>query len=94
MKLINQIVRLLRSGAVTIEHRAIKEYGLCYNEQRIVIRRWLCERNKVKTLIHECLHCLYPELSEESVRMLEKDVYDNLTTKQYGILVFFLEDSE
>jgi len=26
--------------------------------------------------------------------MLEKDVYDNLTTKQYGILVFFLEDSE
>jgi len=26
--------------------------------------------------------------------MLERDVYDNLTTKQYGILVFFLEDSE
>lgn len=93
MKLIKQVLRLLKQG-VTIEHRLIKDYGLCYHFERIVIRATLSEKNKVRTLIHECLHWLYPELSERSVRALEDDLFNKLTRHEYDLLVLYLEDSE
>lgn len=93
MTLIKQILRRLKKGVV-IEHRLMRDYGLCYFDEKIVIRATLSERNKVKTLIHECVHWLYPELSEKAVRVIEKDLYEKLSDKEYGQLVFYLEDSE
>ena len=94
MKLISQILRLLKSGKVKIEHRLIRDYGYCYINERIIIRATLCESNKVRTLIHECVHWLYPELNEKTVLEIESDLFESLSVKEYGKLVFFLEVSE
>ena len=38
--------------------------------------------NVGRTYIHECLHYLFPELSETEVWKLEREVWNSLTPKQ------------
>ena len=89
--MITRILRLLKRG-VPIEQRHIKCWGLCYFDELIVIRVTLCEKSKVTTLIHECIHWLEPDIPESGVRHIEREVFNSLTDKQYGLLVFYLEE--
>jgi len=65
-------------------------YGSCYptdSDTAIQInltRHWRCD--PIRTYAHECIHILYPTLSERNVRKVEKYVWDNLTSKEQFLL--------
>lgn len=64
-------------------------YGLVWTGSRrpIVINISLHERRlPSRTYLHECLHILYPDMSERNIRALEDSVWRTLTTKQRFLL--------
>jgi len=87
-----QMCTLLASKKVTVVLRSMKCWGLCdYKKNRLSIRESLGERNKVRTLVHECAHYLYPELTEKTILCIERDVYRSLTGDEYSTLLRFLK---
>ena len=89
--MIRQVLKLLKSGRVAIVHDSIEEWGLCdWDEKTLYIRKSLSERNKVTTIIHECIHYLYPNFEEETVLCIERDVFKHLTDEEYNTLRFYI----
>ena len=87
MSIIERIMRIRRP--VVFRHES-GLYGSCYPETKkspIVINLCL-HKNKdcISTYIHECVHVLYPRLSETNVRRVEKYVWEHLTAKQKFLL--------
>ena len=91
--MLKAIVALLSSRKVMVLLEKIDEWGLCYYEDHtLVIRESLSKDNQVRTLIHECTHYLYPELSEKSVLSIERDLYKILDVDTRKFLLIFLEE--
>jgi hypothetical protein len=65
-------------------------YGSCYptvHRTPIVINlehHWRCD--PLSTYIHECIHIIFPKLSERNVRKVERYVWGNITPKEQFFL--------
>lgn len=96
MKHIDKIVNLLNSNKVLVRLKHLKGlWGLCvYEDDELHINKRLCTASQVTTLIHECLHYLYPKNSEERTLELEKEVYNSLTFDETNFLRDFLRERE
>lgn len=89
--MLSRILRLLASGRVHVLQENIVEWGLCeYETRSLVIRASLSRRNKAKTLIHECVHYLHPEFSEDTVLCIERDIWKQINLGDYRQLLFYL----
>ncbi len=86
MTILERIMRVRKAVVFRYED---KLYGSCYPQTRcpIVINlnlHW--RRDPVRTYIHECLHLLYPTLSERNIRKVEQYVWVKLTSKEQFLL--------
>lgn len=53
----------------------------------IIINLSLHERQlPSRTYLHECLHVIFPEMSESNIRALERITWNTMTTKQRFLL--------
>lgn len=78
------IFRILDTRFVGVRFERIREWGLCFfSEREVVIRASLCERNQIRTLIHEHIHYLRPRWGEASVVEKEDIVYRSLSEEEY-----------
>jgi len=95
VQLIRKCIALLRSG-VPIEQGRIDVWGQCYFDERIVINIDLSDEDKVRTLLHECIHWLHPRWPEVVVLSMEKHAFAYLEhmDKEFGIFLFFLDTSD
>ena len=94
--MIKQILALLDRNKVTVIICPLSQknrlWGLCdYEDKELFIHIRLCERNKVRALIHECVHFLYKSFSEATVLRIEDDVYKNLTASEYERLCAYIK---
>ena len=96
MKDIDKIIKLLNSNKVEVKLKYLKGvWGLCvYEDDELHINKRLCTNSQVTTLIHECLHYLYEENSEEKTLELEAHVYSTLTFDETNFLRDFLRSIE
>jgi hypothetical protein len=96
MKDITKIIKLLNSNKVEVKLKYLKGlWGLCvYEDDELWINKRLCTPSQVTTLIHECLHYLYEENSEERTLELEAEVYKALTFDENNFLRDFLRSKE
>ena len=86
--MIRSILALLRSGRVTVCYCHIPEWGLCdWSEREITIRARLSRKNKVRTLIHECIHYLHPSFGEDTVLLIERDIFNGLSQADFSAVV-------
>lgn len=75
-----RVRRLLEGYRVAVLLGPCKDWGQCnYEEHTLIVRKSLSPQNKVTTLIHEAIHYLEPEFSEEQVLRLEEEVVRSLT---------------
>ena len=86
--MIKQILKLLEGKRVVITVCSLDKrahfWGLCdYVDRELFVSKRLCERNRIRTLIHESVHFLYPQFSEVTVLAIENDVYTHLTQDEY-----------
>lgn len=58
-------------------------YHFDYGPATIYIRKSLSTKNKITTLIHECLHHIYFNHHENWIRKQEKEIFGSLTEKEY-----------
>ncbi len=95
MTTFERIMRIRRAVVFRFEQDI---FGSCYPElvgKPIVINLSRHERNDpVRTYIHECLHILYPNLSEKEIRGMESKVWKSLTSKQRFFLARKLYNRE
>ncbi len=59
---------------------------------RIVIRRDLTLKERAITLLHEIVHEVYPEWTEEDVEHCAQYTYENLSEEDRGIVNFLATD--
>lgn len=81
--------RVMRLRKAVVFHREAGYYGLCWTKSRrpILINLSLhARRLPERTYWHECIHLLYPEMSERDVRGLEEMTWQALTAKQRFLL--------
>lgn len=86
---VRKILRLLSSGRIKLElHRLVPGlWGLYdFSDRTISIRKSLCEKSKIRTLVHECLHAINPTRHENWVRARENEVVASLTASEYKTL--------
>lgn len=87
MRLFERIMKVRRA---VVFRWAEGLYGSCYPTARdtpIEInleRHWRCD--PLRTYIHECIHIIYPALSERNVRKVESYVWEHLTTREQFLL--------
>lgn len=95
MKPARRIIRLLKSGRVTIKKRRRLDdglWGLCDRAYCILfIYRRLCEKTQVRVLIHESLHFLNPSEKEAWVRNQEEIVFNGLLPEEFSELIQILK---
>lgn len=96
MKNISKVIRLLNSNKVEVKLKYLKGvWGWCvYEEDELWINKRLCTPSQVTTLIHECLHYIYPEKTEEEILELESETYKALTFDETNFLRDFLRSKE
>lgn len=71
---------MLRSPSVTVDVCTLDEWGLCdYEDKTLFVRKTLSENNRIRTLIHEGVHYLNPSFKEDTVLLIERDLYQSLT---------------
>lgn len=81
--------RLMGIHRAVVFRRKSGFYGEVYTNSRnpIVINIGLHERRlPSRTYLHECLHILYPDMSERNIRALEEMTWDTMTAKQRFLL--------
>lgn len=89
--MMKRILTLLRSGRLTIVQQHMEHWGECdWDEHLLVIKKTLSRRNKAKTLIHECVHYLHPSFAEDTVLLIERDLWKHITIPEYHALLFHL----
>lgn len=93
MKHSSKIVRLLKKKRVNVTIASLTGnlWGLCdFEDRELFIKKSLSEKNKVKTLIHECLHFLYPKKRELWVLRIENEVFRALLKTEYEYLLNYI----
>ena len=82
-----RVYRLLNSERVLIIFKKIRKKAGETDYQTI----WLNHHDDIlSTLIHECLHVLYPTWSETKVLQYEKQIFNKLTPRQINNLIIRL----
>jgi len=96
MKKINHIIRLLNSNVVEVKFKHMRDcWGECdYESTTLFVNKRLCTASQITTLVHECLHFIYPFNDEEETLRLEKETYDALTFDETNLLRDFLRSKE
>lgn len=93
--MITRIIALLKSGRVQVVQEHIPDWGYCDYEERILtVRKTLCRKNKAKTLIHECVHFLNPSFAEDTVLLIERDLWKHITLEEYRVILFHLGEKK
>lgn len=93
--MIKRILNLLTSDRVIVLLEKIPEWGLCERENNTIsIRKTLSRKNKAKTLIHECIHYLYPQFEEDTVLRIERDLWNQITLTEYHILLTYIGEQQ
>ena len=85
----NIFERVMKIRRIVVFRSEEGHYGFVWTRSRkpIVINIALHERRiPSRTYLHECLHILYPNLSERNIRALEEWVWNTLTAKQRFLL--------
>jgi hypothetical protein len=69
----------------------MRDWGACdWDEKLLIIKKNLSRRNKAMTLIHECVHFLHPHFKEDTVLLIERDLWKNITLEQYRVILSYL----
>lgn len=86
--LFNKICKLLKKkGQINIIIKRMKKNRGLTDEKNI----WLDPDDRIlPTLIHECLHILYPDKDEKEITTLEKKVAKRITDNQMKKLLILL----
>ncbi len=87
------ILRLLRSKNVNVKIHELEKgfHGFVYTENGIIhISNKQPIKQRVSTLIHECLHILNPKQPEPMVAYYEKEVLAKLSKKEYNLLKMYV----
>lgn len=90
---IDKILRLIISEKVNVVLSKLTPHlwGLCdYDKKTLYIRKSLCTRNKITTVIHECLHYLNIKRHENWIRKKEREIFNVLTEREYKALAKFV----
>jgi hypothetical protein len=87
--LYRRIVKLLRSNTIQIREVKIRHFGDYDWEGTIGIRKTLISR--CKTVIHECLHALYPDATEKWVYEKEREVYAAISKDQVERIIHYAQ---
>ena len=85
----NTILRLCKSRDVKIvvEDIGDNHLGYVYIENKVIhIDKHQQIKQRVSTLIHECLHILNPKAHEYTIAGIERDTLEILSKKQYNEL--------
>lgn len=88
MTVFTRVMRI-RRGVIFRKEKGL--YGCCWTGKgephSIIINLSLHERRlPSRTYLHECLHILYPKVSERDIRAMEEMVWNTLTTRQRFLL--------
>lgn len=76
------LVRLLSSRGYYIVEKNLRVYHSYIHDKRIVIYSKKTPANKLRYLIHEGLHDVYPTWSEKDIRTATSELFNSLTIKQ------------
>lgn len=86
MKLSKRIIRLLETGRIVVDIKYLESgiWGYCIkDEHRVEISVRLCMKSRVRTLVHEVLHYIFPRNTEKQTLRLEDEVYNSLTPLEH-----------
>lgn len=81
--------RIMRVRKSVIFRHENGHYGFCWthSERPITINIGIHERKiPSRTYLHECLHLIYPDMSERDIRHTEQMLWMKLTPKQRFLL--------
>jgi hypothetical protein len=85
--LLRRCYRLLADPSTLLRHRKFRGqlHGISYATVQVMAVDF--RKDALATIIHECLHIIYPNWSESAILDSEKGIVDSMTQQQFNNLM-------